>query len=78
MSPKIGEVDGIEISIKSSEHGNPHVHGWYQGDRVKIFIGTLGVESGGLPPKQMKKLVKWIQANEKFLLEQWDKIVNSP
>jgi hypothetical protein len=78
MSPKVGEVDGIEISIKSSEHGNPHVHGWYQGDKVKIFIETLGIESGGLPSKQMKKLMKWIQDNEGHLLEQWDEITKSP
>jgi hypothetical protein len=50
MSPNVGEIEGIEISIKLSEHGNPHVHAWYQGDTVKIFIKTLGVESGGLPP----------------------------
>jgi hypothetical protein len=78
MSPKVGEVDGIEISIKSSEHGNPHVHGWYQGEKVKIFIETLGIESGGLPPKQMKKLLKWIQTHEKSLLKLWDEITNSP
>jgi uncharacterized protein DUF4160 len=78
MSPKIGEVDGIEISIKSSEHGNPHIHGWYQGEKVKIFIETLSIESGGLPPKQMRKLMKWVQANEEYLLEKWDKLVNSP
>jgi hypothetical protein len=46
MSPKVGEIDGIEVSIKSSEHGNPHVHAWHQGDKVKIFIQTLGIESG--------------------------------
>lgn len=78
MSPKVGEIGGIEISIKSSEHGNPHVHGWYQGHKVKIFIETLGVESGGLPPGQMAKLMKWIQNNEKDLLKRWDEIVNSP
>jgi len=78
MSPKIGEVDGIEISIKSSEHGNPHIHAWYQGEKVKIFIETLGVESGGLPPPKMRKLKKWIQNNQKYLLEQWDLTVNSP
>jgi hypothetical protein len=78
MSPKVGDVEGIEISIKSSEHGNPHVHGWYQGDKVKIFVESLSVESGGLPPKQMRKLLKWIQDNRERLLERWDEIVNSP
>jgi len=78
MSPRVGDLDGIEISIKCSEHGNPHVHGWYQGDNVKIFIRTLDVERGGLPPQQMKKLRKWIPDNEEYLLEQWDEIVNSP
>ncbi len=27
MSPKVGEIDGIEVSIKSSEHGNPFTLG---------------------------------------------------
>jgi hypothetical protein len=78
MSPKIGEVDGIEISIKSLEHGNPHIHAWYQGEKVKIFIETLDVESGRFPPQQLRKLMKWIQANQKYLIDQWDEIVNSP
>ena len=77
MSPKVGEIDGIEVSIKSSEHGNPHVHAWHQGDKVKIFIQTLGIESGGLPRQQMKKLKTWIRDNEEYLMEQWDKTVNS-
>ena len=78
MSPNVGEIDGIEVSIKTAEHGNPHVHAWYQGQKVKIFIETLAVESGGLPPKQMQKLKKWIRGNERNLLELWDDIVNSP
>ncbi|AFM27267.1 DUF4160 domain-containing protein [Desulfomonile tiedjei] len=78
MSPTIAEVEGIEISIKLSEHGNPHIHAWYQGQKVKVFIKTLGIESGGLPPNQMKKLRKWIRDNREHLLRQWDAITNSP
>jgi len=75
---KVGEIDGIEIKIKSSEHGNPHIHAWYQGKTVKIFIRTLDVESGGLPPKEMRKLRKWIRDHENDLLELWDAVANSP
>jgi len=75
---RVGEVDGIEINIKSSEHGNPHVHAWYQGKKVKIFIRTLDVESGGLPTREMRKLRKWIRDNQEDLLERWGEIVNSP
>ncbi len=77
MSPKVGEPDGIEISIKNGDHGNPHVHGWYQGRKVKVFIETLDVESGGLPPKQTKKRKKWIEENRERLLAKWYEIVNS-
>jgi hypothetical protein len=74
---RVGAVEGIEISIKSSEHGNPHVHAWYQGHQVKIFIETRDVERGGLPSRQMKKLREWIAVNEAYLLKMWDDIVNS-
>jgi len=74
MSPKVGEFDGIEVSIISGDHGNPHVHAWYPGYKVKIFVETLEIEKGGLPPKQMKKLKKWIAENEEELLELWDEI----
>ncbi len=77
MSPRIGEIEGIEISIKCSEHGNPHIHGCYQGQKIEISIETLNIESGKLPPKQTKKLMKWIEENQEYLLEKWDQIVNS-
>jgi hypothetical protein len=77
MSPKVGEVEGVEVSIKSAEHGNPHVHAWFQGNKVKIYIQTLGVEKGGLPPKKMKALREWIRHNETELLRLWEEIVNS-
>ncbi|MBM3298589.1 MAG: DUF4160 domain-containing protein [Deltaproteobacteria bacterium] len=48
----------MEIKIKAAEHGNPHVYAWYQRQQVKIFIRTLDVKSGGLPPKQMRKLIE--------------------
>jgi hypothetical protein len=71
MSPRVdrSELGGIEVSIKTSEHDSPHVHGWYQGHKVKIFIETLGIESGGLPLKQMQKLKDWIRNNEAYLLD---------
>ncbi|MEW6350022.1 MAG: DUF4160 domain-containing protein [Thermodesulfobacteriota bacterium] len=77
MSPKVGELEAIEISIKYGDHGNPHVHAWYQGRKVKIFIETLDVENGGVPPKQMKKLNKWIEESRESLLASWDEFVNS-
>ncbi len=73
--PRVGDFEGIEVEIKAAEHGNPHIHAWYQGSKVKIYIRTLDIETGGLPPQQMKKLKKWVQDNEKKLLELWDTIV---
>jgi hypothetical protein len=61
MSPIVGDFDGIAVKIKEAEHGNPHVHAWYQGAKVKIFIKSLDVEgTNELPPKQMKKLREWM------------------
>jgi hypothetical protein len=72
MSPTVGEIDGIVIKIKEAEHGSPHVHAWYQGSKVKIFINTLDVEGDReLPPKQMKKLREWIKKHRKYLLRKW-------
>jgi len=69
MSPKVGELGSIQVIIKPAEHGNPHVHAYYpehSGDHVKIFIRTLGIETGGLPPKQMTRLENWIRENEEY------------
>ncbi len=75
MSPRVGEIDGIEIAIKEAEHGNPHIHAWYQGSKVKIFIESLDVEGNReLAPKQMKKLRKWIYENKEFLLKKWETV----
>ncbi len=71
-------MDGIKVKIYSGDHGNPHVHGVYQGSQVKIYIKTLDVETGGLPPKQMRKLKEWISDNEPALLERWNEIIGTP
>lgn len=73
--PKVGEVDGIDVEIKIAEHGAPHVHAWYQGFRVKIYIRTLTVEKGGLPPRRMSGLKKWIKDHQDELLAAWNNIV---
>ncbi len=81
MSPRVDkkDVDGIEVKIKEAEHGNPHVHGWYGGSKVKIFIESLDVEGNRqLPPQQMKKLRNWMSKNTEYLLEEWSKIVVLP
>jgi hypothetical protein len=81
MSPKVGELGSILVTIKPAEHGNPHVHAYYpgrSGDHVKIFIRTLGIETGGLPSKQMKRLEKWIIENEEYLLDRWEEITDLP
>jgi len=76
MSPQVGEIDGIIIKIKEAEHGNPHVHAWYQGSKVKIFIKSLDVEGDReLPPKQMKKLREWMYKKKQYLLKKWKSIV---
>ncbi len=81
MSPKVGELGSIQVIIKPAEHGNPHVHAYYpghSGDHVKIFIRTLGIETGGLPPKQMTRLENWIRENEEYLLDRWEEITDLP
>jgi hypothetical protein len=76
MSPRVdhGELGGIQVVIKNGEHGNPHVHAWYQGQTVEVYIGTLGVEKGGLPGKQMKQLKEWLAENEDRLFDKWAEI----
>jgi hypothetical protein len=73
--PRVADVDGIEIEIRAAEHGSPHIHAWYQGAKVKLFIETLDTEKGALPPQQMKKLKKWVEANRDQLLGRWRAIV---
>jgi hypothetical protein len=39
---------------------------------------TLDIETGGLAPKQMRKLKKWIEENEDYLLDRWEEITGLP
>jgi hypothetical protein len=58
MSPRVDrlELGAMEVSIKPRDHGNPHVHAWHNGRKVKIYITTLEAEKSGFPPKQLSIL----------------------
>jgi hypothetical protein len=73
MSPRVDrrELGSIEVSIKTSEHGNPHVHGWYQKKKIKVYIQTLDIAKSDFPPKEEAILVRWIEVSREYLLDKW-------
>lgn len=72
------ELSSVEVVIKFSEHGNPHVHAWYQGRKVKMFIKALDIEKGELPRKQTKIQPDWIVRRQDYLLERGEEITGLP
>ncbi len=50
--PKVSEFYGIEIIFYVREHGVPHFHARYAGQRVSIAIDPLRILEGSIPPGQ--------------------------
>jgi len=75
--PTVGQFKGIKVRIYAEDHGEPHVHVKYQKHTAKIEIETLELKGGGLEPKQLKQVRKWIQDHRLELLLKWEALVLS-
>lgn len=74
--PRISAFYGIVIWMYYEEglqHHAPHVHAGYAGDRASIAIPTGELLGGTLPPKQLRRVRRWIEARQEALLENWDR-----
>ena len=57
--PKLSEFFGIAIYMYWGDHGPPHFHARYGGEKASIAIGDLSVLAGSLPPRALGLVVEW-------------------
>lgn len=70
--PEISRFFGIVIRMFYDDHGPPHIHAEYQGNRAKIDLGG-NVLRGGLASRTALKLVReWIDLHQDDLQEDWE------
>ncbi|HJF66064.1 DUF4160 domain-containing protein [Slackia equolifaciens] len=72
--PTIAIFAGIIIRMYflSGEHNPPHVHALYGEYAAAIAIKTRSLLDGHLPPGELGKVRRWMEAYEAELLEMWE------
>lgn len=69
--PRLSAFYGIVIYIYVRDHGPPHVHAVYGGDRASIAIATGTVIAGDLGPRQAALVREWVTLHGAELEAAW-------
>jgi hypothetical protein len=72
--PTISMFFGIIVRMyfAPKEHNPPHVHVYYNEERVVINIHNCEIISGYLPTKQLRLVLAWIEIHKDELLANWN------
>ena len=72
--PTISMFYGIIIRMYCSpgEHNPPHIHAYYQEFMAIVDIVTGDVSAGGLPPRQTKLVLAWVEIHKEELMADWE------
>lgn len=71
--PKLSEFFGIAIYMYWGDHGPPHFHARYGGQKASIAVGDLSVLAGSLPPRALGLVVEWGALHQEELEAAWRK-----
>lgn len=73
--PTICRFSGIKIRMYfgDSEHNPPHIHAVYNEYMGSFDLYTFEMTKGKMPQPEQKKIEEWLKANQKTLLEMWEK-----
>jgi len=69
--PRISAFYGIVIAMYFDEHGVPHFHASYAGQRASVAIATLEVLAGSLPERALRLVHEWAALHCGELEENW-------
>ena len=75
--PKLSEFFGIAIYMYWGDHGPPHFHARYGGEKASIAIEDLSVVAGGLSPRALGLVVEWAALHRDELEGAWQKATNN-
>lgn len=73
MSPTIYRINKIKISLNENDHNPPHVHVVSPDFIVLIDIRTCEVIKGQARISQLNEVLKWVEENREWLLNEWEK-----
>lgn len=71
--PKLSEFFGIAIYMYWGDHGPPHFHARYGGEKASIAIADLSVLAGSLSPRVLGLVVEWGALHREELEVAWQK-----
>jgi len=70
--PTLLVEEGFKFFFYANEHEPKHVHVSKGDDYAKVELGTLRVSQDFMKPKELKKALAIIKANNQKFEEQWD------
>ena len=71
--PRLSEFYGIVIAMYYREHGIPHFHASYGGQRASVAIATLDLIAGSLPPRAERLVREWAEVHRNELEANWER-----
>ena len=69
--PRLSAFHGIVIYLYVRDHGPPHVHAHYGGNRASVEIATGRVLAGELGVRQARLVRRWIELHRTELDAAW-------
>jgi hypothetical protein len=75
--PKLSEFFGIAIYMYWGDHGPPHFHARYAGEKASIAIEDLSIVAGGLPPRALGLVIEWAALHRGELEVAWQRAKNN-
>ncbi len=74
MSPTVLRKDGYQFKIYPNDHPPAHVHVSRPGCEARIGLDPIVVHNHwGFTNRQISKILDLTEANQPFLLAEWDK-----
>ena len=70
--PEISRFFGIVIGMYYKEHGVPHFHAKYGGQRASFAISDLRLIEGHLPKRNIALVLEWAFEHRDELMENWE------
>ena len=75
--PKLSEFFGIAIYMYWGDHGPPHFHARYGGEKASITIEDLSILAGSLSPRALGLVIEWAALHRDELEFAWRKASNN-
>lgn len=71
--PTISRFRGIVVTMNFREHGPPHFHVRYRGQRASIGINPVELQRGDLPLWVQSLVLRWAELHQAEVLANWDR-----